>query len=161
MYDSITAMNDSEFSWWLVGLVDGEGHLGVTRFFKTNGSGPYYRCVFRVVMAVDDRALLETACQRTGWGKLYQYNRTTHKSNGSVHRPFVVWTVNTKAQIPAVVEFFRKHPLQSKKQIEFEHWAKAATAFASRRRLGRGKPDVEANAVLEAAYIALQDLRRY
>lgn len=142
-------MTDEQFAWWLVGLVDGEGHFGVTK--ASHRVNPFYRCVFRVAMVESDRPLLEMAQGHTGWGKLYSY---APRSNA--RQPVAIWTVSTKA-VGDVADFFSRHRLQSKKAAEFDIWAPAARAQA-RRSHGRRDPHIAA--ALESAYEELRALNR-
>jgi len=147
-------VTDEQFAWWLVGLVDGEGHFGVTRYSSPERPGPYYRCVFRVAMVAADRDALAMAQRRTGWGKLYEY-----AGHGRARIDYVIWTMDAK-RIDRVADFFERYPLQSKKRRDFELWAPAARAQAARARLGGGKRDGVAAAVMEQAYEALRALDR-
>jgi hypothetical protein len=147
-------LGDEAFAWWLVGLVDGEGHFGITRESTAARPGPYHRCVFRVVLAVADRDVLVHACERTGWGRIYEYS-----GHGAARQDYVVWTVTTK-EVATVADFFDAHPLQSKKAGEFAIWASAARAQASRRPLGRGHRDEQIAGVMGAAYESLRALGR-
>lgn len=148
-------LTDEQFAWWLVGLVDGEGHFGIVRQSSAERPGPYYRCVFRVALAASDRAVLEQAQRRTGWGKLYQYAQPRPLKDGRQQQDYVVWTVTTK-EVAIVAEFFDAHPLQSKKAQDFAAWAPAARAQATRRR---GKRDESIAAVLAGAYDELRAMR--
>lgn len=154
-------MTDEQFSYWLVGLVDGEGHFGVTKYFKTDGSGPYFRCVFRVTLANVDRKVLVLAHERTGWGKLYEYARKTRKANGTLHHPFIVWTVNAKNGLQDVLDFFTKYPLQSKKSEEFVVWSRAAKAHIARSRQATPESNSAQRKILATCYDQLRALRSY
>lgn len=89
-------MTDEQFAWWLVGLVDGEGHFGITRqWIGEERRGPYYRCVFRVQMVGDD-TLLRMAHARTGWGGLYAYERAGSRVDGRPLAPTMIWSCNTR-----------------------------------------------------------------
>lgn len=151
-------MNEEQFAWWLVGLVDGEGYFGVSRYTKASGAGPYYRCVFRVSMAARDADLLRMAQARTGWGKVYEYASGRIRLDGAPTQDVVIWTVNSK-QVGEVAAFFRHHRLQSNKAREFAVWEEAARAHARRQRTGRGHSDVDANAILVRCYDELRALR--
>lgn len=146
-------MNDEQFGWWLAGLVDGEGHFGITKS-SYDGRQAFFRCVFRVAMVAEDGELLRMAHRRTGWGQVYEYD-----GHGKQRRPYVVWNVTTKA-VALVVEHFERFPLQSKKAAAFAVWAPAARAQAQRRQLGPGRRDEVAVAAMEPAYEALRALDR-
>lgn len=142
-------MTADQFAWWLVGLVDGEGHFGITK--ATHRPSPFYRCVFRVTLASRDRGLLEFAAERTGWGRIYEYAAAAENASD-----YTVWTVTTK-QVGEVASFFAQHPLVSAKAADQAIWAPAARAQVARTQHGPRNED--AAAIMESAYHEMRTLR--
>jgi hypothetical protein len=100
----------------LAGLVDGEGcfHISAPRL-----KGNHY-CSFVVKMRADDEPLLELfrdACG--GIGGLYRHERK------NAWAPTVSWIVRKKAEVAFIRDLFELYPLWSKKQRDFEVWARA------------------------------------
>jgi hypothetical protein len=146
-------MTDEQFGWWLAGLVDGEGHFGVTRYSTAKRPGPYYRAVFRVTSTAADRNVLEMAHERTGWGRIYEY-----AGHGNAQLDYVVWTTTTK-DVGRVADFFERYPLQSKKRHDFEMWVPAARAQVARVQVGRKRDEVAA-AIMAEVYEAFRAMDR-
>lgn len=135
------------FGWWLTGFADGEGHFGITR--QSNRTSPFYRCVFRISLAVADRDLLRAVHERAGWGRFYEY--PGRKGQQDV----VIWTTTTKA-VGDVVAHFDAFPLASRKRLEYRVWRLAALAQVQR---SHGPRDAALSMQMENAYSLLRAMR--
>jgi hypothetical protein len=104
-----------------------------------------------VSMTAADRAVLDMAHGRTGWGCMYG----PYEGRGK-QADYVVWSTHSK-QVVEVADFFTTHPLQSKKAIDFALWAPAARAQGRRRR---GRRDDALAAVMAQGYDGLRAMGR-
>jgi hypothetical protein len=105
------------FGHWIAGLTDGEG------CFFLSIDKRHTRLRFMISLRMDDRPLLEMVQKTLGFGAVYD-SRRIHSTipNG---KPKSTFTCSTARECAAIVELFRRFPLQSKKARDFAIWAEA------------------------------------
>lgn len=135
---------------WVVGLVDGEGcfnisvqrnidrHLRKTNriyILKVKHKAMGVRVVpsFRIVLRQDDQNTLELVKQKLGVGAIYINAGGTKKNPNA--SPAAHYYVQTHADLKKVADFFRLHPLQSKKRKDFELWCQGLEIIFQKRHL--------------------------
>ena len=107
--------------WWIVGFVDGEGCFSVSRFKNTTCKSGYQTLYeFVVTQGVSSRKAMESLQAFFGCGHIYINRR---KDN---HREDLLrFCVRRQDDLKSIViPFFRKYPLQSAKQRQFESFCK-------------------------------------
>ena len=119
-------------SWFVSGLVEGEGCFCVTiSKHKTKKSGFDPRLMFEIEMVAEDKPLLEQVRDKLGCGQLYQLNYERYG-----WRPHVKFAVKNRHDLAKkIIPFFLKHPLQGKKRKDFELFRKALKVFESNLHL--------------------------
>lgn len=125
-------MVEKLLSWYIVGLVDGEGCFAVTiSNHKTKRLGKDARMIFEIEMRGDERSLLERLQYTWNCGLIYdlRYPRYGWK-------PHVKYAIKSHKDIFRVlIPFFKKYPLQGKKRKDFEDFCRAAEVFRQKRHL--------------------------
>jgi len=114
---------------WFVGLVDGEGCFFMG-YRADDHAFPMLQ--FKLGLRSDDRPLLEEIYSKMKMGGLYD----------NPSQRVCQWIVLKKADILALVDFFGRFPLRSKKSRDFKIWAKAAKLWTSRDWRGRATPSL-------------------
>lgn len=130
---------DEALGHWLAGLVDGEGcfYFATRRRRLDRYPGKLFRSIvfhFQISLRADDRAVLELA--RTvlfGLGRIKSYETKRYSLRGEPRQgsPQFCWSIENREDIPALIAFFRKFPLRSKKAKDFQIWAAAFELFQS------------------------------
>lgn len=124
-------MNDDQFAYWLAGLVDGEGHLGVTLATSTTGrvaASPR----FNITLTAADEAVLQFARDRAGVGSLRKLSRARERAAGRKSKDAVAWEVTGPSC--ATVAALLRGRMQSKKAKEAALWIEAVLASAAMPR---------------------------
>ena len=154
-------MNDSDLAW-LAGLTDGEGcfALQVARREHSHLKKPARRVAFqfRIGLRADDVGSLIEARRILGVGRI---GGVTGGQEGN-RFPIRSLYVNSREDIPKVIELFRRSPLRSKKQRDFVIWSEAFEYFQAQPRGSHG------NIITEDCFLEmlrrsrlLTDTRRY
>lgn len=121
MQDESTAIDDG-FGHWLAGFADGEGSFAIRRQRSYNVDTGF-SMVFTIQLRADDLPVLEEIRNRTGLGRIYgPINGSGGSRTGS---PSFQWTVNTKAEVKALVALFDRYPLRAKKANDYGLWREA------------------------------------
>lgn len=102
------------FGHWLAGFADGEACFALL----SNGRGKV-RAVFRIALRQDDEAVLRQIRNTLGVG-----NVRLAKA-GKLGCDQAEFNVLSKPDCLAMVEFFERYPLRSKKARDFEIWKRA------------------------------------
>lgn len=102
---------------YLVGLTDGEGCFYVhVRPRQSNSPQPRVDTHFYIKLHEEEKGLLEKVKEKFGCGAVY-----VQKETRSNHSQCYRFEINAKRDIHnVVIPFFKKHPLQSRKQKSFE-----------------------------------------
>jgi len=114
---------------WLAGLVDGEGTFALQA--KRRGPGNRYKRVefsFKIALRADDRDTILEAQKILGGNLGYLSNAGREgRSAGGGYKGHALYQlyINRRDHLHRVIEFFREHPLRSKKRQDFEIWAEA------------------------------------
>jgi hypothetical protein len=107
------------FLAWFVGIVDGEGHLGLFR------NGNNFRAELSIRMRDDDEPLVRYIHNTLGLGKYY------HVSGEKAGRgDLVSWRVTAKDELLKLLDIFDNFPLQSKKSKQYPIWSRAIREIA-------------------------------
>lgn len=104
------------FGHRLAALTDGEGCF----YISTPRAKGNYMCGFTIKLREDDRPMLELyrdACG--GIGRLVRQERK------NAWAPTCAWVVTKKSEVGFLRDLFEIYPLWSKKQRDYEVWARA------------------------------------
>lgn len=121
--------------WYIVGFTDGEGCFVInivkhkTKKFKKDAT-----LCFEIELRGDEKPILEKIQQRLNCGQIVdlKYERYGWK-------PHVKYTVRKQSDLFfKVIPFFRRFPLQGKKQKDFELFCGAAKMFQKKEHLTEG-----------------------
>jgi hypothetical protein len=116
---------------YIVGFVDGEGCFSIT-INRNADRLPEVRLIFEIELREDDREILERIKKTLDCGNIYHLDYARYAK----WRPHVKYKVSNFRDISMkIIPFFRKYPLQAKKQIQFEKFAKAAEIIAKKEHL--------------------------
>jgi hypothetical protein len=97
---------------WLAGFAAGEG-----TFYVSPQGNPY----FQICLRADDRAVLDALCAEFGGNVRLRAARAS--------KPSATWSVQTRADLPRLVEYFDAHPLRAKKGRDYAVWREAVVAY--------------------------------
>jgi hypothetical protein len=129
------ADNQQERLWycgWVVGFVDGEGCFSCQ--IHRNGSmtrGWQVQPRFAVVQGVSSRTAIEDLAAFFGCGKIY-----TNRRNDNHREDLLVFQVQRYGDLRDIVlPFFRRHPLRTAKQDNFEKFAGVIDLMGQGRHL--------------------------
>ena len=119
--NAVSAGNQQERldPWWIVGFVDGEGCFSVSTFRnKTCSSGKQTLYEFVITQGESSRSAMEAIKEYFGCGHIYINRRNDN------HREHLLrYCVRKQADLREIIlPFFRKYPLQSAKQTQFERF---------------------------------------
>lgn len=119
--------------WYVSGLVDGEGSFCVViSKHKTKRLGVDPRLAFEIEMIIEEKPLLESL--RRGLGNCGQIYVLNYERYG--WRPHIKFAVKSQKEIfQKIIPFFKKYPLQGKKQKDFELFCQAAEIFKRKEHL--------------------------
>jgi hypothetical protein len=120
-------MEDDAFLHWLAGLIDGEGCFQIKA--RNRPYGVTYACHFSLRLRDDDEEIVREIAARTGLGRVHWRSR-----NGLGGNDTVVWEVERRADVRALVMILDEHPLRSRKRRDFEVWREGVAEWATLRR---------------------------
>jgi len=119
-------------SWYIVGLVEGEGCFAVTiSKHKTKRLKKDVRLIFEIELRGDDKEILEKLQYTLGCGNLYylKYERYGWK-------PHIKYAIKSHKEIfRFLIPFFKKYPLQGKKRKDFKDFCRVALLIKRKRHL--------------------------
>lgn len=128
-WDRFDGREDAGFAYWLMGLIDGEGHFGIKRQRGGSGSTSHVP-FFALKMRADERRALEYIRRELGIGQLQEEpNRQPN--------PMVKWVVQTKPDCQRLVDVIDKYGLRAKKRMDFAIWRQAVCEWTNRPRGNR------------------------
>ncbi len=142
--------DDAAFGYWLSGFVDGEGCFRI----HTEKNGTYFACHFSIKLRRDDKKILETIRSYLEVGRVQDV-----KASGT-SKPASLFVVNTRDGCVRVRDVFRKYGLRAKKNIEFDLWSEALTAWIERKPGNRWSGPGD-NSKLESLWQRMKGLREY
>jgi hypothetical protein len=141
-------LEKDDFSRWLVGFIDGEGHFGIHRQLRRQTRcGEYFYCRFTLTLRGDDEPILQECCDRYG-GRLYWT-----PANGAVN-PKVRWEMVNKAECRAFADLLADCRMRSRKARDFEIWHQAVGVWEE-------QPSVERTAKMRDLHARLLAARVY
>lgn len=122
-FDKIFPKVTNEFGYWLAGFTDGEGCFSIQI-----SSGCYtYQLKFQINLRSDDIAILEKIRETMGIGRIISrtsgYTRELRDGKIYKQQPQSTYYVTRKGELPRIVSFFERYPLQTKKQHDFSVWS--------------------------------------
>jgi len=119
---------------YIVGFVDGEGCFSVTCSRRSDiRTGYEIKAAFEMEVVVDDYPIMRRIYKSLGKpGQLYSFNFKRYK-NWKPHCKIKV--SNLKDIIEKIIPFFKKHPLQSKKQRSFQIFCKIVEMIKDKKHL--------------------------
>ncbi len=112
------------FSFYLSGLIDGEGHFQLCRFGKCRQP----RAEFILSLRADDRRILDSLRSFWGVGNMAEVDSDRYKQASAVkdsyrRNPSVRFFVSKTADlVRVVIPFFEAYPLRAKKAGDFTLW---------------------------------------
>lgn len=113
---------DEGFGHWLAGFIDGEGCFVVQRLRQGNA-----KCIFAIVLRMDDGAVLKQIQAELGVGRLVPRKSPSASRRGSY--PELTWRVESKEGCLALVRFLDKYPLRAKKAKDYALWREAVLCW--------------------------------
>lgn len=118
--------------WYLSGLVDGEGSFCVTiSKHKTKKLGFDPRLSFEIEMIIEDKPLLEEVKNTLKCGNVYTLSYERYG-----WRPHAKFSTKSQKEIfGKIIPFFKKYPMQGKKNKDFIYFCQAADLFKSKQHL--------------------------
>lgn len=118
-------------SSWIVGFTDGEGcfHISINRISKMS-LGWQVLPEFRIVQHEKDEQVLERIKSYFGFGQVV-INRTDHHGTRKEFR------VRGIDNLKKIVDFFKKYPLNTSKQKDFEIFAKVIEIMNNKKHLSK------------------------
>lgn len=121
---------DPSFGHWFAGLVDGEGHFGIRRAHMQYKSTRYvvYSCQFAVSLRADDLPTLTQIQRELGIGKIRPVSRSKDPKRVN-ENPAYRFDVVSKPAAVALVAFFDRFPLRSKKARDYALWRQAVVEW--------------------------------
>ena len=142
-------INDA-FGHWLAGLIAGEGCFRV----HSSKKGAYLSCSFQLKLRDDDTPILQEIQKTLLLGRLNPESRSGNSN------PCLRWTVDTKAECPALVELLERYPLRARKAQDFALWKQAVQVWTSMKPGNRwaGAPDWSTMKALKAQ---IEETREY
>jgi hypothetical protein len=116
---------------YIVGFVDGEGCFCIS--LNNNGDRlPEVRLIFEIELREDDEIILRRIQETLACGNIYRLDCARYKK----WRPHVKYKVSNFRDIDQkIIPFFRQHPLQAKKYLEFEKFCHAAELIRNKYHL--------------------------
>jgi hypothetical protein len=110
---------DAAFLNWLAGFIDGEGSFTI----RNHPSGGYLPR-FRIKIRSDDAPIVYEIQARTGIGRVAI-------ERGADRNSLVVWSVESGADMAALLRLLDAHPLRAKKARDFQIWREAVREYRS------------------------------
>lgn len=120
------AMVDRDFGNWIAGFIDGEGCFFIVKVSKRPGG---FRPAFSLALRADDAAVVHQLHKALSLGNVHYYSA----SNGN---RVVRWSVQSRADCAALIDFLEGHQLRAKKKNDFDLW-KQAVKLTTTLRTGR------------------------
>lgn len=116
---------------WIVGFTDGEGcfHVSINRISKMS-LGWQVLPEFRIVQHEKDEQVLERIKDYFGFGKVV-INRTDHHGTRKEFR------VRGIDNLRKIVDFFKRYPLNTSKQKDFEIFSKVIEIIEYKKHLSK------------------------
>ena len=103
--------------WWIVGFVDGEGCFSVSTFKNSTCSSGFQTLYeFVVTQGETSKRAMEAIKTHFGCGAIY-----INRRHDNHHHNLLRYCVRKQEDLKTkIIPFFRKYPLQSAKQEQFE-----------------------------------------
>ena len=125
-------MNTKLNSYYLVGLVDGEGCFSIT--INKHRAKLEVRLIFEIELREDDKEILEHVKETLGCGNIYHLTYERYQK----WKPHFKYKVSNFHDIyTRIIPFFRRYPLQAKKKYSFEKFCAVAEIIKRKEHLSR------------------------
>jgi len=125
-------MNTKLNSYYLVGLVDGEGCFSIT--INKHRNKEEVRLIFEIEMREDDKEILERVKSTLACGNIYYLSYERYKK----WRPHYKYKVSNIVDISTkIIPFFQQYPLQAKKKYSFEKFCIVAEMIKKKQHLAK------------------------
>lgn len=138
-------LDNKAFYWWLVGMIDGEGHFGLIK----SKHGSAWRGEFKIKLRDDDHEMVKKAQAITGLGKVYFLYQNRKNQHGQV-----AWVIHRREELAKLTEILDRHLLQSKKLKEYLYWRRAIMELQTPFRVRKNK-------VIASMDRKIKELRQY
>ncbi len=117
--------------YYVVGFVDGEGCFSIS-LCKNDDRLPEVRLIFEIELREDDVEILERIRDLLDCGRIYHLDYARYAK----WRPHVKLKVSNFRDISEkIIPFFKKHPLQAKKALQFERFCQVAELIKRKEHL--------------------------
>jgi len=119
---------------YIVGFVDGEGCFCVA-VNKHGKNRLEVRLIFEIELREDDIEILQKIKKVFNCGKIYRLDYKRYQK----WRPHVKYKVSNFLDISTkIIPFFKKHPLQAKKKLQFRKFCLVAEIMQTKQHLSIG-----------------------
>lgn len=117
--------------FYVVGFVDGEGCFSIT-INKKDDRKPEVRLIFEIELREDDEDILKEVRKVLNCGNIYRLEYERYAK----WRPHVKYKVSNFSDIfSKIIPFFKKYPLQAKKQDQFKKFCLVAEMIQKKEHL--------------------------
>jgi hypothetical protein len=117
--------------FYIVGFVDGEGCFSIT-INKKSEKMPEVRLIFEIELREDDEDILKEIRKVLDCGNIYRLEYERYAK----WRPHVKYKVSNFTDISSkIIPFFKKYPLQAKKQDQFKSFCLVADMIQNKEHL--------------------------
>jgi hypothetical protein len=127
-WDRYDDREDAGFAYWLMGLIDGEGHFGI-KAQRGPGSETHVP-FFALKLRADERPTMDYILRELRIGQVQDERRT----DGN---PMVRWVVQSKPDCQRLVDVVDKYGLRAKKRMDYALWREAVCEWTNRPRGNR------------------------
>lgn len=116
---------------YIVGFVDGEGCFSIT-MNKNDDRVPEVRLIFEIELREDDEPILHEIQKVLDCGNIYRLEYERYAK----WRPHVKLKVSNFADISQkIIPFFKRYPLQAKKNLQFKQFCQVAELIKRKEHL--------------------------
>jgi hypothetical protein len=123
-------MNTKLNSYYLVGLVDGEGCFSIT--INKHRTKLEVRLIFEIELREDDKEILQRVKETLKCGNIYYLKYERYQK----WRPHYKYKVSNFIDIyTKIIPFFKKYQLQAKKKYSFEKFCTVAKMIQKKQHL--------------------------
>jgi hypothetical protein len=127
-WDRYDGREDAGFAYWLMGLVDGEGHFGIKA--QRGGDSDTHVPFFALKLRADEMPTLEYIVRELRCGQIQMEPR----EGGN---PLARWVVQSKPDCQRLMDVIDKYGLRAKKRMDYAIWRDAVCEWTNRPRGNR------------------------
>jgi hypothetical protein len=144
---------------WLSGFADGEGCFAIRS--RSCGDGTVsYSPLFAIWLRADDAPVLRELHARFGGSFSFRGKQSANYGGRQGGKPQFGWQVTSRAGLLALVGYFDRFPLRSKKAADYALWREAVRIYCAGRS-SRWERNQERHEALGALRDAIREGRQY